>query len=78
MYIDRRFHATRISCRWRLESVTLQSNSSTDKDVALQTLEADIAHQAQSHHVAVQVNATVVDGETRAKAHEQNLSPAKP
>jgi hypothetical protein len=60
-----------------LVSVTLQSNSSTNKETALQTLETDITHSAQSHHVTVQVNATVVDSETRAQAHEQNLSPAK-
>jgi sulfur carrier protein ThiS len=60
-----------------LVSVTLQSNSSTDNEAALKTLETDITLTAQSHHAAVQVNASVVDRNTWEHAHEQNLSPAK-
>jgi hypothetical protein len=60
-----------------LVSVTLQSNSSMDKDAKLQALEADIALTVQNHHAEVQVNAFVVDSDTREHAHGQNLSPAK-
>jgi hypothetical protein len=60
-----------------LVSVTLQSNSSTVNDTALQTMESSILAAAQSHHALVQVNASVIDSDTRAYAHEQNLSPAK-